>query len=117
MDSKPEGSDDKNRKLEEKRSGPPAPAPPPPLQPMKLPDSPAAKGKDDDPDDIGGPLVKKLASKVVDDGDVIEKDWVSKVKQIVGQYRDDPYKQSEELTLLRTNYMQRRYSKTIKLSK
>ena len=52
-----------------------------------------------------------------DDNDLIEKEWVNKAKQIVEHTRDDPYKQSEELTLVKVDYMKKRYNKTLKLNK
>jgi hypothetical protein len=52
-----------------------------------------------------------------DDTDLIEKEWVTKAKQIVERNRDDPHKQSEELTVFRADYLQKRYNKTIKVSK
>ncbi len=51
-----------------------------------------------------------------DDGDVIEREWVNKAKAIVEQTKDDPYKQSEELKLLKSEYLQKRYNKTLKQS-
>jgi len=51
-----------------------------------------------------------------DDGDLIEKEWVDKAKQIVEHNREDPYKQSEELTVFKADYMKKRYGKTIKVS-
>jgi hypothetical protein len=57
------------------------------------------------------------ASLVADDNDLIEKEWVSKAKQIVERTRDDPYRQSEQLTGVKVDYMQKRYGKTIKLGK
>ena len=51
-----------------------------------------------------------------DDGDLIEKEWVNKAKAIVERTREDPYKQSEELTLLKADYLQKRYNKTLKQS-
>jgi hypothetical protein len=50
-----------------------------------------------------------------DDSDLIEKEWVNKAKQIVEKTRDDPHKQSEELTLVKVDYMKKRYNKTLKL--
>jgi hypothetical protein len=50
------------------------------------------------------------------DSDLIEKEWVDKAKQIVERTRDDPYKQSEELTVFKADYMKKRYDKTIKVS-
>lgn len=52
-----------------------------------------------------------------DDNDLIEKEWVNKAKQIVERTRDDPYKQSEELTVVKVDYMKKRYNKTLKLNK
>jgi hypothetical protein len=49
------------------------------------------------------------------DGDVIEKDWVVKAKQIVGDTRHDPYKQVRELNKLKAEYMKKRYDKELKL--
>ena len=51
------------------------------------------------------------------DTDLIEKEWVNKAKQIVEKTRDDPYKQSEELTVVKADYVKKRYNKTIKLNK
>ena len=50
-----------------------------------------------------------------DDGDLIEKEWVNKAKKIVESFREDPHRQSKELTLFKADYMQKRYNKTIKL--
>ena len=52
---------------------------------------------------------------VADDQDLIEKEWVAKAKQIVEKTRDNPYQQSQELTVFKNDYMQKRYNKTIKL--
>jgi hypothetical protein len=52
-----------------------------------------------------------------DDTDLIEKEWVTKAKQIVERTRDDPHKQSEELTVFKADYLQKRYNKTIKVNK
>jgi hypothetical protein len=53
---------------------------------------------------------------VADDQDLIEKEWVSKAKQIVEKTRNDPYQQSQELTVFKSEYMQKRYNKSIKMS-
>jgi hypothetical protein len=56
-------------------------------------------------------------AQIADDGDLIEKEWVVKAKAIVEHNREDPYKQSEELTVFKADYMQKRYNKIIKLNK
>ena len=53
--------------------------------------------------------------QIADDKDIIEPEWVHKAKAIAIQNRNDPYKQSEELTVFKADYMQKRYNKTIKL--
>ena len=53
--------------------------------------------------------------QVADDKDVIEPEWVHKAKAIVNSTIDDPYKQSEDLTVLKADYMQKRYNKIVKL--
>lgn len=64
--------------------------------------------------------VNSTSSSVVqtaqDDGDLIEKEWVNKAKAIVERTRDDPYTQSEQLTVFKADYMKKRYDKTIKVS-
>lgn len=64
-------------------------------------------------------VVKNATIPVVpmtaDDGDLIEKDWINKAKKIVESFREDPHRQSKELTLFKADYMQKRYNKIIKL--
>jgi len=50
------------------------------------------------------------------DDDLIEKEWVNKAKRIVEQTRDDPYKQSENLTVFKADYLKQHYGKSIKLN-
>jgi hypothetical protein len=57
------------------------------------------------------------ALQFAQDKDLIDKEWVNKAKEIVMKNLDDPYKQSEELTLLKADYMKKRFNKTLKLSK
>jgi len=49
------------------------------------------------------------------DSDVIEVEWVEKAKHIVAETHDDPYQQVRQLNLLKAEYMQKRYNKTVKL--
>ena len=59
---------------------------------------------------------RSVVATTADDSDLIEKEWVSKAKAIVEKTQNDPYQQSKELNFLRAGYMQKRYSKHIKLS-
>lgn len=81
---------------------------------IPLPTAPAAPAQQP----TGAPLSTPTASlQASDDSDLIEKEWVNKAKMIVERTRDDPYKQSEELTMVKIDYMKKRYNKTIKLNK
>jgi len=53
---------------------------------------------------------------VADDRDLIEKEWVDKAKEIVERTREDPYEQSKELTVVKVDYMKKRYHKSLKLT-
>ncbi len=59
---------------------------------------------------------QSVVQTLPDDGDLIEKEWVNKAKAIVERTRDDPYKQSEQLTVFKADYLNKRYDKTIKVS-
>jgi hypothetical protein len=50
---------------------------------------------------------------VADDGDLIEKEWVTRAKQIVDRTRQDPYQQTKELHKFKAEYMKKRYNKII----
>lgn len=80
-----------------------------PLAVLKLPSNVAVND--------GGPSPTASASNMIsaDDGDLIEKEWVDKAKQIVEHYHDDPYNQSKQMTIFRADYMKKRYNRTIKL--
>jgi hypothetical protein len=84
-----------------------------PAIPLPLPSIPPAL-----PQDAGIVASQASATDLSDDDtDLIEKEWVNKAKQIVALNRNDPYKQSEELTVFRADYMKKHYDKNIKLSK
>jgi hypothetical protein len=80
--------------------------------PLPLPNVPAAGV----PAGQSAILMANPALLADDDKDLIEKEWVEKAKQIVERTRDDPYKQSEALTVFKADYIKKRYGKTIKVS-
>ena len=53
---------------------------------------------------------------IADDIDVIEKEWVDKAKNIVEKNKQDPHKQNKEVSVLKADYMKKRYGKEIKLT-
>jgi hypothetical protein len=54
---------------------------------------------------------------LLNDSDKIEKEWVNKIERIIKETRHDPYRQSEQLTLAKADYMKKRYNKVIKVEK
>jgi hypothetical protein len=83
-----------------------------PVPPPVAPPSPSVNAQDE----AGATNDIHSTDISADDKDLIEKEWVTKAKAIVERTREDPYKQSEELSLLKADYLQKRYNKTIKLS-
>lgn len=57
------------------------------------------------------------SSTVLDDHDKVEKKWVDKAKKIIRQTHSDPYRQNQELTILKADYMKQHYNKIIKVDK
>ena len=47
------------------------------------------------------------------DNDLIEKEWVTKAKQIVEHTAADPFRQQQELSKMKVDYMKKRYNKDI----
>ena len=45
--------------------------------------------------------------------DLIEKQWVERAKSIVAQTQDDPYKQKNEMSKVKADYIKKRFNKTI----
>jgi hypothetical protein len=49
------------------------------------------------------------------DTDLIEKEWVQRAKSIVAQTQDDPYKQKNEMSKIKADYIKKRFNKSIPL--
>lgn len=50
-----------------------------------------------------------------EDVDVIEKEWVNRAKKIVDSTKDNPAKQSRELSVFKAEYMKKRFNKELKI--
>lgn len=55
----------------------------------------------------------QLTPGVAADNDLIENEWVDIAKRIITENKDDPYNLSNAITLLRADYMKKRYGKDI----
>ena len=65
---------------------------------------------------IAGNNQQISAPSMADDVDLIEKEWVNKAKEIINKTNNDPYERSRQLTLLKSEYLQKRYNKLIKIA-
>ena len=61
------------------------------------------------------PMPPSIAPVIADDADLIEKEWVERAKSIVAQTAHDPNLQTKEVSKMKADYMQKRYSKQLKL--
>jgi hypothetical protein len=51
-----------------------------------------------------------------DDNDLIEKEWVTKAKEIVEKTKHDPHLETKEISLFRADYLKKRYNKELKVA-
>jgi hypothetical protein len=49
------------------------------------------------------------------DADVIEKEWVDKVKAIIKETSNDPYLKEQQVSRLQADYLERRFGVQVKL--
>lgn len=56
----------------------------------------------------------KTKTSAAHDSDRIERQWVERAKTIVAQTKDDPYKQKNEMSQVKADYIQQRFNKAIK---
>lgn len=85
------------------------------MQPSTSPTADEATPATEDGGDDSSSTVADTPA-LADDVDVIEKEWVDKAKQIVDENKQDPYKQNKQVSVLKADYMKKRYGKDIKLT-
>lgn len=88
-------------------------APSRPSQPMALPSLPPTHTTVPPVPAQNPPHVTPV---LADDTDLIEKAWVDKAKTIVAQTRHDPHEQKKQISVLKADYMKKRYNKDLKTS-
>lgn len=59
--------------------------------------------------------VGQSAPLQADDGDLIEREWIEAVKKAINENREDPYEQCKALTMLKLQYIKKRYGEDIKV--
>jgi hypothetical protein len=83
-------------------------------QPMQASAAPAAGPHESNSTQTG--VSNTTTPMMADDNDLIEKEWVDSVKNVVEKTRTNPFEQSQEISRLRTEYLQKRYGKTMEKS-
>ena len=63
--------------------------------------------------DFGMPVPSDLPAQA-EDNDLIEKEWVDKVKQIIAATQNDPYQQQVEISRMKADYIRKRYGRDTK---
>jgi hypothetical protein len=75
----------------------------------------SGQADDEQADDQTVPTSRALVTTPEEaaDSDLIEKEWVIKAKQIVEHTAEDPFRQQEELSKMKADYMKKRYNKDV----
>lgn len=91
-------------------------SPPAAIQSLPLiPDIPVTTPVTFPQDDTATPVSSPVTAKIpAADADRIEKQWVDKAKAIVAQTKSDPFKQKNEMSKIKADYIGKRYNKTVK---
>lgn len=66
-----------------------------------------------DPQELG--VQAASPSAAADDGELIEAEWIEIIKRIIQENRQDPYLLSRAMTMLRADYLKKRYKKDIRI--
>lgn len=72
------------------------------------------------PSELESPTMANLQKKVLSlpqeasDTDLIEKEWVQVLQEIVSHTSEDPYTQQNEISKLKADYMKKRYNRDVK---
>ena len=84
------------------------PIAPPTTLPPVAPTAPVTSDNSTLPaaDDSGTPLIAA-------DEDLIEKEWVDKLKSIISLTKDDPYERAKVIAQLQADYLRKRYNRTL----
>lgn len=72
---------------------------------------PAGPAQDDSQIVVSSPKTAKLPAA---DSNRIEKQWIEKAKEIVAETKSDPYKQKNEMSRAKADYIQKRFKKSVK---
>jgi len=80
-----------------------------PLQPPSLQQSPAHAMQNSQG------VAASTNPVAANDTDLIEKEWVTKAKQIIAATHEDPHVQNKEISRFKADYLKKRYNKDIKI--
>lgn len=64
------------------------------------------------PIDLAQPVMPAVPA-VADDNDIIESEWIDKIKQVISSTRNDPHARQREASLLMADYVLKRFGKKV----
>ena len=67
-------------------------------------------------DSLGVGTSSASSPDMAEDSDLIETEWVDAAKRIIETYAADPFNQNRAMSLLRADYLKKRYGKDVKIS-
>lgn len=93
----------------------PAPVEQAPAQPQAPPLSTTPVAVPQAPTPTAGPIVAPVSDTpvIAADEDLIEKEWVDKVKKIIALTKGNPFEQAKAIAALQADYLKKRYNRNI----
>lgn len=64
-------------------------------------------------EDTTTPTTSNTSPTIASDDDLIEKEWVDKLKRIIALTKDDPYERNRVIAQFQADYLKKRYNKTL----
>jgi hypothetical protein len=65
---------------------------------------------------VGAMLAGQAQTAPIANDDVSDEEWASRATQIIEQYSDDPYQQSQRISMLKAVFLKKRYNKLFKIN-
>ena len=90
--------------------------PPAPLEPSSVSANPIILDNQKPAVPVSISALPNNNPQVADDNDLIEKEWVTKAKEIVEKTKHDPHLETKEINLFRADYLKKRYNKELKVA-
>lgn len=95
------------------RAGERQPIEPPTILPPVAPTVPIVPAPTAAPEPVSPTTDANGTPLIAGDDDLIEKEWVDKLKNIISLTKDDPYERARVIAQLQADYLKKRYNRTL----